>query len=226
MLSFVTSIWNDPVWSKVIATAIIGFLGFMFSLLPFVRGKLNALKNMLSNKNIIIFNKINFKRYLSRSNEVTLVLQYGSTWMNHYNTELKLFLDKKGTLLKCIFIDKESEHVINALEEKYKLTTSDPSTINLRAKIVESQDAVKSLIKKPDPLHKKLLVKTTKLIPTYSLYKFDDTIFLVPYLYSPGRTLEIPAMVLSHQNNSEAYNYINNDLNALFERYSSEIYSA
>jgi hypothetical protein len=172
------------------------------------------------------WNDIDFNSLIRDSKKEILVIAiYSNTWLNNYMDELQSFVNKGKTTIKFIFLDADAENTVLSLQDKFSVA-NDNAVIDLKSKIQDSVAKVKSLKinEEPKRKYKKIVVKSHTMLPAYSLYKFDDTIVLVPYLFSPGRTNKIPAYILKKDKSDSLYEIYDKDIKSLLETFSKTIH--
>ena len=112
-----------------------------------------------------------------------VVVIYGSTWLKKYFDVLEATAkDRPKLTIRFCFLDPQCV-IARALQEKF---TTD-GEISLARRIGESIKLVKKTLIDNSDVKARVLLYKHKLLPQHSIYRFDDQLFIVPYLLSPGR---------------------------------------
>jgi hypothetical protein len=168
----------------------------------------------------IPWNTLDFSGLINNSQkEIIIVGTYFSTWLNTNFDSLQNFVRKKDSKLQFIFIDPENETTVKSLQDKF--FEAEKQKVDLNAKIQESINRIKALNSTSAP--KKIIIRGQKFPPTYSFYKFDDKIVIVPYLMRSGRTNQIPSLLIEKKLNGTLYDIFLTDINVLINDTSNKV---
>lgn len=118
---------------------------------------------------------------------IDVFISYGSTWLSTHSAELATFASRRGNSMRYILPDPTDPVTMTVLAERYDYT---PEII--RGKVVESARTVAKLSR--DGLAD-IRVYYRRGAPTFTCYRFDDTVVVTLYQHKVGRG-QIPTLVL------------------------------
>ncbi len=153
------------------------------------------------------FSKIDFSPCIIGANHIRIVLLYSSKFVSTYINSLRSFVEREGTTLEFILISNNgSNNSYKYLSEKFGYGEN-----GLAERIAEFHRLITE-----DLLPSKNAKSTVKLyyssvIPTYSLYMFDNYAYITLYKTAPQRTTLIPCFRVEKAYDSSFYNFLEND---------------
>jgi hypothetical protein len=124
---------------------------------------------------------------IGRAKSVDVFISYGSTWLSTYSTELAEFAKQRGNKMRYILPDPADATAMTVLAERYDYT---PEII--KSKVEESACAVAKLSREGAA---DIRVYYRRGAPTFTCYRFDDTVVVTLYQHKVGRGA-IPTLVL------------------------------
>jgi hypothetical protein len=118
---------------------------------------------------------------------VDVFISYGSTWLSTYSTELAEFAKQRGNKMRYILPDPEDPTAMAVLAERYDYTAE-----IVKSKVEESARAVAKLSREGAA---DIRVYYRRGAPTFTCYRFDDTVVVTLYQHKVGRGA-IPTLVM------------------------------
>lgn len=120
--------------------------------------------------------------------EIDVHLAYGSTWLNTHSVELAEFAKNRRNKMRYFLPDPEDDLAMNVLAERFEYT---PEII--RGKVVEAATTIAKLSRDGNA---DVRVWYRRGAPTFTCYRFDDTVVVTLYQHRVGRAA-IPTFVIS-----------------------------
>lgn len=153
-------------------------------------------------------NEFNYAEIINNSEDLTIVVNDGLSWIKHYASDLRKRFNKKT---KTVFfnLDPESEFIA-AFAHKVNYTPEDYKSKLDTAKV--------ELLKLYDESNKngKLEIHLLRNFPTHSLYLTEKRLIITPYQMSSKR-LNIPVFVYDAEDKTKhVYRDISEDLTHCF----------
>jgi hypothetical protein len=124
---------------------------------------------------------------IGRARSVDVFISYGSTWLSTYSTELAEFAKQRGNRMRYILPDPEDATAMAVLAERYDYTSE-----IIKSKVEESARTVAKLSRQGAA---DIRVYYRRGAPTFTCYRFDDTVVVTMYQHKVGRGA-IPTLVL------------------------------
>lgn len=161
---------------------------------------------------------VNYKEYIKNSKkEITMVSFYAGGsggFVQQFEHELREFMTKNNGKITFLLANKNDKDLISCFNKKFKEGRNDHRGIEVR--IDEAVDKIGYIFDNiTKSKQKKLNVKFYKYAPAYTLFKFDETILVTPYLNHPDHTTDVPVLILKKEGLNPLYDIYNRDLNNL-----------
>ena len=160
------------------------------------------------------FTALDFIPSISGANNIKIVLLYSNRFLQNYINALQKFVAKEGSHLELIILTNDK----NSNAYKYISKKFEYGQDKLAEKL---NDFIKIL--KDDILPQKNSKSTIKLyctdlIPTYTLYMFDDHAYITLYKIAPQRTNLIPCFRVETAYDSSFFHFMSEDFNDIKKR--------
>lgn len=124
---------------------------------------------------------------IKRSREIDVFIAYGSTWLSTHSTELTEFAKDRRNKLRYILPDPDDSLAMSVLAERFEYTQE-----IIASKVRESASAVAKISRAGNA---DIRVWYRSGAPTYTCYRFDDTVVVTLYRHEIGRGA-IPTLML------------------------------
>ena len=153
------------------------------------------------------FSNVDFSPCIIGANHIRIVLLYSNRFISRYTDSLRSFVEREGTTLEIILIsDSKSNNSYKYLSEKFGYGDN-----GLAERIAEFHRLITKDILPSKNAKSTVELYYSSVIPTYSLYMFDNYAYITLYKTAPKRTTLVPCFRVEKAYDSSFYNFLEND---------------
>jgi hypothetical protein len=160
------------------------------------------------------FHEINASDLIRRSeNSIDIYGLYVGSWLSNHMADLTDFVAQKEGRLRLILLAPDAS-CVTSFEEK--LNKAEPT--RLREKIEGTTNIFQSSLRNCSTPNGTATLYYQPFPPAYSLFRFDDNAYIIPYNQSPGRG-RAPAYLLKNSGGVTLFSLYIADLERLLTDY-------
>lgn len=172
--------------TAALTTSLLGFLNRILleeNLLSLILTKVNLKRDLNDSGLERVFTSISdidYKDLFSTSKQIDIVHVYGRTWTSNNEDSIVEAL-KRGAKVNVMLCDEKCPSV-SGLAMMYDMTKD-----KVESRILGVLDEWQSILKKVSKnRHKNFTIRKSQMMPSYSLYKFDDNMVVITNRLSKG----------------------------------------
>lgn len=153
------------------------------------------------------FSELDFTPCIAGANRIKVMLLYSNRFVTSYINALRDFVAREGTALEIILLSNNK----NSNSFKYISTKFGYSEDKLNDKLMEFIKILHDDLLPHKSTKSTVELYFTDLIPTYSLYMFNDYAYITLYKTAPQRTTLVPCFRIEKAYDSSFFNFMEND---------------
>lgn len=207
----------SAIGSTVLVSGSLGVINELFlknTLLELMNEKI-SLKSEIENLGLVKvyaqYNGPQYELFFNNASQIDILHIYGNAWVNDNIEYIISCLKNKTCTVRVIMLDTESKF-INGLAESFNKT---PENLLEKMEKVERmwEDKVNQIDSKE--LKGTLQIFYHKGFPAASIYRADDELIVSPSVFTKEKRTKMPVMHYKKQNDSIAFNFYLQEIDAL-----------